>query len=287
MEAACGFVAVLSSHPLRGIASISAALCCICLQAPTSAYQLIAVFGVKRLVVPMGVLVSVLHVCTALQLLVEPASEVHIERLMVALHWYALSRAMYEALARVWLPLAVRPHIYTISITGSGLMVTVCILGIQVGLACVALCTISFNLLSRGSCSQDLVHGSMPSVQSSRHLCVSKAAVPRHMSQAQIAHLIFDQLDADDSGKVDAQELSSLLVMWGLPAGDADEVVDSVDRDHDHQISFEEFTGSPITRAISEFAYKVLIYNNVAPECLLSERRVEPLQELIHVIPIG
>lgn len=117
-------------------------------------------------------------------------------------------------------------------------------------------------------------------MHSPRHLCASKASVPKHMNQQQIAQIVFEQLDVDKSGNVDAGEVTDLLVMWGLPVDDVNEVIESVDIDCDRQISFEEFLKNARTQAISEFAYKVMLYNGTEVDALLSERRVEPLHDV-------
>ncbi|CAE8686628.1 unnamed protein product, partial [Polarella glacialis] len=189
---------------------------------PTAAYQLPAMTGHKRLMMPVGAFISGLHAWSAARLLVEPSSQVHLEALMLALHWYALSRSLYEVLARLWLPALLRPFIYTCSISVSGLVVSCGLLGALPGLAWAFVCLGTFNLLTWKATLHKAAAAGNRMHHGSRHLSAARVSVPTHITQKGVAKIVFEELDTDHSGKVDVAEVAALLVMWGLPESEAE-----------------------------------------------------------------
>lgn len=259
LEVACGSIAlVTSSKQLQRAAALCTALLCLLMQFPTSLYQLPAMTGLKRLMIPVGILVSVLHACSAARLLADLDSRVHLEQTMVALHWYALSRGLYESLSRIGFPSAMRQHIYTLSIFISGLVVSLDMLGPSKCFASNVLCLATFNALT----CRTTVQPSSPSnkLHTSRHLCAARVAHSDSVHYSDAARLVFDELDVDASGTIDYAELVRLLTLWGLPAHEAQAALAAVDKNGDNQISFDEFLDCPCTQAITDFAYKVMRY---------------------------
>ncbi|CAE8641843.1 unnamed protein product, partial [Polarella glacialis] len=191
---------------------------------------------------------------------------VHLEALMLALHWYALSRSLYEVLARLWLPALLRPFIYTCSISVSGLVVSCGLLGALPGLAWAFVCLGTFNLLTWKATLHKAAAAGNRMHHGSRHLSAARVSVPTHITQKGVAKIVFEELDTDHSGKVDVAEVAALLVMWGLPESEAEAALERVDRNGDGQISFDEFLASASMQAISSFAFKVMMFIGVSAE---------------------
>merc|ERR1711879_38680 len=98
------------------------------------------------------------------------------------------------ALSRSWLPCRLRPHIYTLSIACSGLLVAAGILG-SLGILWVALCIGVFNLLTWKSVFLPASGGVTSGLEGARHICVAKTVVPAHITRHEAAQLVFNQLD--------------------------------------------------------------------------------------------
>ncbi|WP_416974795.1 EF-hand domain-containing protein [Streptomyces sp. 4F14] len=78
----------------------------------------------------------------------------------------------------------------------------------------------------------------------------------------QAARLVFDRLDLDGNGSIDANELRLLLLGWGLPESDIARCMRVYDTDGDGQLSFEEFrTG---LRPVWRFGFHAVLAKRAA-----------------------
>ena len=62
------------------------------------------------------------------------------------------------------------------------------------------------------------------------------------LTKAERAKIVFDAIDVDGSGKLELQELKSLLTVWGVPPRDAELSIQQHDVDGDGKIDLQEFT---------------------------------------------
>ena len=62
------------------------------------------------------------------------------------------------------------------------------------------------------------------------------------LSKEDRAKIIFDAIDVDGSGKLEVEELKSLLRVWGVPPRDAQLSIQQHDTDGDGKIDLQEFT---------------------------------------------
>ena len=62
------------------------------------------------------------------------------------------------------------------------------------------------------------------------------------LSKEDRAKIIFDAIDVDGSGKLEVEELTSLLRVWGVPPRDAELSIQQHDVDGDGKIDLQEFT---------------------------------------------
>jgi Ca2+-binding EF-hand superfamily protein len=72
-----------------------------------------------------------------------------------------------------------------------------------------------------------------------------------------MAREIFDTLDTDSSGSLDASKLALLLRQYGLPLGEADRVLGTVNCNASGQIEFDEWLRS--MRPLWMHAYAALV----------------------------
>jgi Ca2+-binding EF-hand superfamily protein len=67
---------------------------------------------------------------------------------------------------------------------------------------------------------------------------IQNDAHEKHKTDAEKARFIFECLDTDGSGYIEAHELQKLLIQWGLPENEVD---DYLATDDDKRYSFDEF----------------------------------------------
>jgi Ca2+-binding EF-hand superfamily protein len=81
------------------------------------------------------------------------------------------------------------------------------------------------------------------------------------------ARFIFDHLDTDSSGYIDAIELQKLLIQWGLPDNEVDAYLAS---DDDKRFIFDEFYQN--MKPIWDFAYENMVIKDVGQGVASSDR---------------
>ena len=79
-------------------------------------------------------------------------------------------------------------------------------------------------------------------------------------SDMDLARLVFDEIDTDQSGSIEIKELDALLRCWGLPERDVQSIFGQYDSDHDGMLSFDEFYHN--MKPIWTFGCKVMKSNS-------------------------
>ena len=79
-------------------------------------------------------------------------------------------------------------------------------------------------------------------------------------SDMDLARLVFDEIDTDQSGSIEIKELGALLRCWGLPERDVQSIFGQHDSDHDGMLSIDEFYQN--MKPIWTFGCKVMKSNS-------------------------
>jgi len=85
---------------------------------------------------------------------------------------------------------------------------------------------------------------------------------------------VFAELDRDGNGHIDEKELHTYLLSFGLPASreDVEQWMSIVDRDHDGNVTFEEFEA--FLRSREEFLYETFNKLDLDGDGRLTEREL-------------
>lgn len=247
---------------------------------PTVLFLLMSSFGAVRITMPGFLHATGMYVYTLLRLVSSPDARLKEDFLSywLVLHVYAFNRLVFVILTKYNILADAR---YTISIL-LGLAIAVPpALGCNSILLVVGAIVV-FNaafrrlmdksldasrgeLYSAGGLSTKALVKSHFNAPEGCCLAPSLRALSTHKphTREELARVVFSGLDADKSGKLNLREVGHLLMSWGLPVHETQEVLDEKDSNGDGEIDFNEFFQN--FAPVWEFAARIVLSNEALP----------------------
>ncbi len=210
--------------------AVAAAVLALFVHTPTALYQMSIVFGAKAVMTPGYGFVIALHVFCAAHVLLEPTSPYWLMNAYLALNTYVWVRIFFVLFQKLGL---FRESLYSVSIIVSGLVTFPAILGPWAPLALmgfVALYVLLFRSLYRPTgatlrhfLQEHARHGLLDPEEKARwidrQVTENGRALPRGVSSTdrEQAMAVFDAVDQNRDGALDAAEIAGLLSAWRMP----------------------------------------------------------------------
>ncbi len=222
IEIVFGVIAFFSSNP--EIPAIVMALSAIIGHVTSSSYQTPIVFGAKSAMIPSYIFCVSLHLYCAIHLLLEPNSDLWLVNTFLVLSIYVWCRVFYFVFTAFGL---FKDNLYSASILAAGVLIFPSVLGVAGNLFFI-LFVLGYNALyklimnptpaqwiswTKESQRQTLIDEDAKELWISNHLSINS----EQLDDRALAAAVFTQLDVNQSGTLDKDELMSLWREWQVP----------------------------------------------------------------------
>ncbi|PHJ62838.1 calcium-binding protein [Nostoc linckia z18] len=244
IEIVFGAIAFFSSNP--EIPAIVMALSAIIGHVTSSSYQTPIVFGAKSAMIPSYIFCVSLHLYCAIHLLLEPSSDLWLVNTFLVLSIYVWCRVFYFVFTAFGL---FKDNLYSASILAAGVLIFPSVLGVAGNLFFI-LFVLGYNALyklimnptpaqwiswTKESQRQTLIDEDAKELWISNHLSINS----EQLDDRALAAAVFTQLDVNQSGTLDKDELMSLWREWQVP----DAFINNFINEHTeiNEFNFNEF----------------------------------------------